>query len=636
MPSAPPGRYRSRLLNFLNRQSRRLADQGWRAARHLKVAAIWGTQILLYPLYLLVQTALSIGPRISWVLKSGLPKLKTLTQSQPPENPANSDAAIVQVLERLKVTKKIVREGLSTTSASQIASLDQSLQVTQELANTEYAVIISWEKNRKKAIPTSLPPVIPQTATSQSATQANQDFVIQGIASLLPERTLVIVVVHNRILDILTPQQQQKLSSRISWEIADLMRRRRLVFPPDLNKSQRRFANLDGPPVFPPARLFWRLMAWVQTSPVAVTANLFGESALVPVSQDTNQTSDIQLHSTSTSLNDAVDQRTSHQLVPESQVGLERRDLAKPGLSGNIQRLLSPRSRESSITSAASVKSPDASRTNLFKIQALIYAAIDYFFGRVSSRRLDEADPSPSTVAGNFPEEGRNPNLGTPVFDGSAGFSGNLPQNLPSFASTAGEILPATKQVDKNVPDPWLTSKDLFGKSETRELARNPIFSLAENQDQARLPRAFQGSIPPVKGNSVQRIVKRYFGRKQSPGKLSAPANNKQSAFDTTKPQPQELVTSVPNPLSSTLVGSRSQSVTQREVVNNVITTPSSTVPEAPFESGENWIETPATPTGYVKHPLEQLLERLDSTLLWIEELVMKVWRWLKRLGSGS
>ncbi|NEQ18504.1 MAG: hypothetical protein F6K44_34605, partial [Moorea sp. SIO3E2] len=50
------------------------------------------------------------------------------------------------------------------------------------------------------------------------------------------------------------------------------------------------------------------------------------------------------------------------------------------------------------------------------------------------------------------------------------------------------------------------------------------------------------------------------------------------------------------------------------------------------LEPDQDWIETQATPEGYIKHPLERVLEWLDITILWIEELVVKIWRLLQRL----
>ena len=47
--------------------------------------------------------------------------------------------------------------------------------------------------------------------------------------------------------------------------------------------------------------------------------------------------------------------------------------------------------------------------------------------------------------------------------------------------------------------------------------------------------------------------------------------------------------------------------------------------------SNPDWIEAPATPAGYVKHPLETLLEWFDRLLVWLEERVIAVFHWLSR-----
>ncbi|MEO8891090.1 MAG: hypothetical protein ABI417_06075, partial [Coleofasciculaceae cyanobacterium] len=61
--------------------------------------------------------------------------------------------------------------------------------------------------------------------------------------------------------------------------------------------------------------------------------------------------------------------------------------------------------------------------------------------------------------------------------------------------------------------------------------------------------------------------------------------------------------------------------------VNSALTNPTSSTASGGLDAAPDWIETPATPSGYVKHPLEQLLEWLDSAMLWLEELVTKIWR---------
>jgi len=97
MPSPANSPYRSRLFNFLNRQSLRLTTQTNRVLRNVKVAAVWGVQILLYPFYLLTQASLSIARQI---LSPAKIRLKSFphSQTQPQEMLPAADAPIQQVL----------------------------------------------------------------------------------------------------------------------------------------------------------------------------------------------------------------------------------------------------------------------------------------------------------------------------------------------------------------------------------------------------------------------------------------------------------------------------------------------------------------------------------------------------------
>ncbi|MDP8966050.1 MAG: hypothetical protein M3O33_19130, partial [Cyanobacteriota bacterium] len=111
MSSAPSGRYQSRLFNFLNRQSQRLGDRYDRTVRQLKVAAVWGVQILLYPVYLMVQGGLAAGRQLSQSAQAGWPQLKALTNKQPQETPPVADTPIQRVLEEINTLPLPTVEG---------------------------------------------------------------------------------------------------------------------------------------------------------------------------------------------------------------------------------------------------------------------------------------------------------------------------------------------------------------------------------------------------------------------------------------------------------------------------------------------------------------------------------------------
>ena len=65
--SSSRGPYKSRLFTNLNRQSQRLRDRLGETVRHLRVAAEWGVQALIYPFYWLLHPEKWLGP----VLGSG-------------------------------------------------------------------------------------------------------------------------------------------------------------------------------------------------------------------------------------------------------------------------------------------------------------------------------------------------------------------------------------------------------------------------------------------------------------------------------------------------------------------------------------------------------------------------------------
>jgi hypothetical protein len=146
-------------------------------------------------------------------------------------------------------------------------------------------------------------------------------------------------------------------------------------------------------------------------------------------------------------------------------------------------------------------------------------------------------------------------------------------------------------------------------------------------------------------------VVKRYLSFKQPPGKLSAPTTGKLTV------EPPKFVLQTPTHRTDKValprqtqdrqkitaptkrktqppnaVVARSTSISPAKTETTAITTPSSPSQNTHLEPAPDWIETPATPSGYVKHPLEQLLEGVDVVMLCVEELVLKLWRWLQQL----
>ncbi|MGB5963767.1 MAG: hypothetical protein WBG73_24230 [Coleofasciculaceae cyanobacterium] len=591
MSSAPTGRYQSRLFNFLNKQSQRLTDQYDRTIRHLKVATVWGAQILLYPIYMLVQAGLSAGRQLTQSAEAGWPQIKTLTNATDEVLPT-VDTAIERVLAEinrlplLEVQNQAIpghenSEGqISPEAASELAT--QIVALTQSLTSSS----------------------ISPTASSIDLNTTTSSSGIQGVATILETRALVLVTIENQILDILTPQQQKKLSSKISWEIADQRRKWRLA-----EASTRRFkaypklsALEENPRILAPVKLFWQLMAWVQTSPVAIAANLFQESTLVVATSNQHQLAQRkpekilpQAPSALFFLDRTFAELESHQLVPGTEVVIALSERTTRSLQQNSQKLF----QKLQTTFNKPTTTPPTG------IQSLIYAAVDYFFGRNSTKLPGK----------NFAEQ--------PTIPGKQ-------QNLPSAQELSSLEFPQAEV------DPWLTWDDLYDTPIPNQFQTTASTTIRGKSSQ-QLPEALNSRIPLEPENSVLGKIKRYLGWKQPPGKLSV-----------LTPREETKATIAPAPLvvqPSSKPRTRRQksdrlsqpataphTVTRRKIalpatVNSSLTNPNSSTTNGDLDAAPDWIETPATPSGYVKHPLEQLLEWLDSAMLWLEELVMKIWR---------
>ncbi len=626
-------RYRSRFFNLINRQSRRWIVKGDRAIRHLKVAAIWGVQILLYPVYLFVQATLYAGHQILSEAESGWARLKAFTQSQsqPQKPPPTSDTPIQRVLKEVKI---LPLPNLSGSVRSQpsfvvVVSGEWSLDKTEVNQKNLHHQLSINEQNTL---------FCPHSSNLDTSKQDNsQRWIIQGVASLLVERTLVLVTIENEILDILTPQQQQKISARITWEIANLLRQQRLVQTSKFNKFKRRLSRLDHPTLVLPLRLFWRLMAWIQTSPVAIAINLFGESTLVrssvekpnlfqPLETQKNLSLQLIPLETLAFVERTITQIESHSLVQKSPVAIAFLERSHKF----IQTLKRP-----FITPHNSTSLTQESEPPKFWLYALIYAAIDYFFGKPSSSLPEKNYQNQELILQKLI---------------------NTPSQLPKNKSTLTPriALPHAEELaDSHEPDPWLTWDDLFGNSETQTQKQNYTLLQQESlQSVTLLPEGVNSQTPVIPEQSVWGTLKRHLNATQSPGKLTSPITQTQNLQP---PQPiiqDSNLKAVPLSVSDRTQTTRltnpnkTQKLSKTQKTHSAKTNLPPSRQETPLvpqlhptpqkssfnlEQQPDWIETQATPTGYVKHPLEQLLEWLDIGMLWIEELVIKIWRWLRK-----
>lgn len=278
------GRYQSWIITTIRSQSRQLADRLAVAVRSLRTAALWGTQVALYPIYLLFQSGRLVGKQLQQSVQQTILRLQAQRdpslQSLPP-----SDQAIQRTLDFVhqvvqpqlmpqQLIQQVGQKQLSFATPSQPISTGK--QTNQSNLAVAEGAAVTIQRSPDLAL-----------TFEQSASPVNSLSTVRGIATLLEHRKLVLVDDANQVWDVLTAEQQQRLYQRLIWEVVDYdhtvqrvaqLRQKFSLFSPERRR-------LPPPPDRPQAwqfvRRFHRIMAWIQQSPVAIAINLFQEADFV-------------------------------------------------------------------------------------------------------------------------------------------------------------------------------------------------------------------------------------------------------------------------------------------------------------------------------------------------------------------
>lgn len=689
MSSAPSGRYKSKLFNFLSRNFRRVNDKSNQFVRQAQVATVWGAQIILYPVYLLAQSVRFAGHKLRAAAKRGTSPLQP--QRAEPKTPPAVDTAIQQVL--VAVNNALEPEPVENPRLA--ANLLELPVAKTEPVNFWTAAVNSFSralwgfKLFQKAYT--------QVANAPLALSSKNDGRVRAIACLLSSRNLVLVTAQNQILDILTPDQQQKLSKRISWELAEFGRRQKRS-----QALQRKFTGVvrefDDKRLVVPLRFFWAMMAWVQNSPVAIAANVFHESNLIQIqAPEFKLENSVLIREQLALLDSKVAQIEAISFVPPEKLRNALGDSTRSWLEKIKVRFGTQTPQTIPLNSPTQT---DSSKAENLRVYVLVQSAIDYFFGKSSDDLVGNISVEQLAIAVDGGEEINQIEGGVIAsLPSAAGVSdqqqkrGLLPRSRltkamrdratallqttqarfekpvvldtsPNLATVAdadinehfrirvlirsaidyffvrvsvyldganaseqaaiaqsqqaqvnqlrgNRSVPTTKQSSSSLaniePDPWLTINDLFGDAPAaRSASKEADVSRSLPAKKDRLseneikPRALQNrnSQQPKKQENSKRD-------RQSPGrgKGSIPTRSGKLARQQSSQQMQDDPSTINNPAS-----------------------------DPHRDEKPDFIETKATPMGYVKHPLEVLLEWLDRGMLLIEQAIVKVWRWLRNL----
>lgn len=492
-------RYQSQFFKFVTQQTQKLADKSATLLRHAKVTAIWTTQILLYPIYAAFQGTRAIGQQIGRTVEKAVLRLR-MSREEIVVDPDNlSDAPIQNVLTAVK--RALVSGG--------------NLPV---LRDRQPLVLIGRFLMRR----------------DEEQSIAANPYHIQAIACAVDTRKFVLVLEDNVIFDILTPEQQQQIEHRIRLELARYWQWKRKLY---LGSAPLGLPE-DRETLLPPIRVFRQLMAWVQTSPVAISVNLFQEAEIV------EQPGELDWFIPSVPLS-AWNPGT---LIP------------KPPSPRNITSWF-------------------AQLPNLADLEALIWAAIHYFFGE----RTRFASPQ-----------------------GAISGMAESPTNLGfrDLFRVSGRDSRAISP-----PETLILEGTATGFGETRSLR------------EAKLAFSFAPSLK----ERIREYLRKLSGVMVHQKKVVV--WEERSIVIT---QTEEIVTR-----SEFVEETRSQLTTElnsTEIISTQTNTIAVDFPErSEIETAFDWIETPATHVEYVLTPWQKFLQWIDSGFLWMEQRIVFFWRWLTR-----
>lgn len=604
--SQPPTPYKSRLLNFLNRQYISINDQVKKKTYQLKLGLEWTVQALLYPIYILTQTGRMTAQRLKSVFK---------------------------------------RESLESNN----------------LENQEFHSLPDSDEPIKKVL---------IEIQKQNIEPSSPNINIQGFATNLNNDHLVLVNSENKIVDIFTVEQQKKLHLLMRGISADYWEQKRIihlrnkaitkVFSPIIPKANHHIL---------PIIFFWQLMAWVQKSSLAKSLNLFNESQMISsaeltpvspqnypeekdnnndnisslilqnldhtlanlekgnlfnepkievnnsvnISQDNNnflketETENVSIQvliqlaivhffgeskkQTKIANNNPELLLTSNNInqenLPENELITQISDNVEPivnNVKNSFDQILPivVNARNSLIVKIYNIYQLNKEKKNNteenlslpnnieykndpFQVQTIILAAIDYFFNQTETS-LSSANQITNKLNNNNSKK-----------------------------------LLSSNELELIIEESWLSWNDLYADNLEQNLSNIPPLNL---QNEAI-----------VNNNQLREVS---VNSKDSQAKVSVTKNKKVTS--NKKLHPQKKATK-----------------NKKNVVNSVNTNHSDSVKNTHKKQVEykaDWLEIEAIDLGYEKHFLQVILEWLDKIIVWLEELLIKVFQFLKKRSS--
>jgi hypothetical protein len=451
----------------------------------------------------------------------------------------------------------------------------------------------------------------------------------------------------NQILDILTPEQQEMLEGRITWEIANSGPERREIAQKEL-KFNLGLESAALKAQLPPVRRFWELMAWVQTSPVALKRNQFGESILAvkkaidrnsilaqkasaPLTSKPAQQSiaasnsiDRNIPKLETNFNSKFDRGISNPLsfvtlLDRAAVNLEELTLPPPAKTTPAPT----ETPEVKINTSGTEANLDLSAREILEkyarnIEGIIWSSVDHLLGKETAA----SDNTEKAVAIQY----------------------SLKQRQEQ------ENAQKSPEVDR----PWLNWQDLFGEaapghliegsSEPQGAAQSQVAQASPKvkEEMAELGELAEGRSLPVSISPYPEAIHRLLAQLKQSLLAKKPSSQPQPAPNSAHTQKNSSAVTAESTSQQRAPETQVPKNTNRNTAQNSQSPAAITAPTSRYTAGQpknqsagvqpegDYLETQAESMGYIKHPLEQVLEWLDRVMLRLENIAEQLWNWAK------
>lgn len=634
MSSTNYGPYQSRLLNFISKQSRQVVDKCDRTWRQVQSATLNATQILLYPAYLLVQSSRMLARQLrESSQKVDLPELQEFVEGENLKFSQNSslnlwneeieaESAIVEIVH---LAENLLLPSQTKTNSHNVSFLINGENPTRDIGLQRETQFSKTATNRQKnlVLEAQVKTQVAKISISCNVSAINAKPQVRGIATFLPARSLVLVGDENQILDVLTVEHQELLESRITWEVANSGPQRREIAKKELKFNLGLEAAAENSQI-PPFRAFWQLMAWVQTSPLAVKRNQFGES-IFAVKKAMNANND------------------RHLIISQQITGVKtaRRAIAsRSAIDYSTPESINKFDRANNSPSFLKLLDRVAVNLEEFQVSEVSKNTVESIIGQPGKIDTASLDPklSPNTreIVENYAR-----NIEEMIWSSvdyllgkETAASENTEKSVAIKYALKQQKLESTEKIGEKGDRPWLNWQELFG--ETAPATSSPI---STSQNGTNVKQKIDEIEKLAKGRSTLPSTSPYpeaihtlltqlklslftkVSKSQPEKELNLETTQKNSLVPTVNESaPTAEETELAEPKQPQITGQTSKFL-------SISTTPEH---KSSDKAPDEYLETKAESMGYIKHPLEQVLEWLDQIMLRLETIAVQLWEWAK------